>query len=198
MTPNLSLLVNPGYVLKEYNSKTVKIGREVHALDDLGQLIASDPAARVLVMKEVRGKTLAKMAEDLTPDREKWKGEWKPKVAAAAAAIAKSKDLYHMDLNLDNIVIDGSKIQFIDWELYWERVQGGFTDDKEKIERDLQTVWDTPSKIPKSNSPSASNKKSSSPRGSPNKKSRSPSSVKKSGSPKRRSARAHRREVFYD
>ncbi|CAA7270436.1 unnamed protein product [Cyclocybe aegerita] len=132
---------SPGYVLKE---TAVKQPRS---------------AMKVLVMKEVRGKMLAKMAEDLTPDREKWKrfmSEWKPKVAAAAAAIAKSKNMYHMDLNMSNIVVDGSKIQFIDWELYWDRGQAGFTDDKEKIERDLQTVWDTPNKFPKSNSPSAS------------------------------------------
>ncbi|KAJ3516927.1 hypothetical protein NLJ89_g830 [Agrocybe chaxingu] len=194
---------NPGYVLKKYTNHIEKdrFEDEVYGLEAVDQFIAFDLAARVLVMKEVKGRTLAEMTAELPHDqRRNFLNKWRPKVAEAAAAIAKSKNIYHGDMNMDSIIIDGSNnIQFIDWEYFAKWNTPGFLSDKGKIEEKLKMAWDstaTPPRVKKSNSPGTSGKKSSRPRGSPRKKSRSPSGVKKSGSPKRRSP--HRREMFYN
>jgi hypothetical protein len=193
---------NPGYVLKKYNGN-VPIGREVIGLNQVGQLIASDPKAKVLVMTEVKGKTFARMVADVPHDKRRdFLNEWRTKVAAALAAVAKSKRIYHDDNNMNNIIVAGSNIHFIDWEHFMLSGEDGFLDDVDRIKNKL-FVWDssgTPQDIGKSNSSGASGKKSNSP-GASGKKSASPrpspgGSVKKSGSPKRKSPR--RREVFYD
>jgi len=143
---------NPGYVLKVYKTSTLD-QKEIDGLKTVGQWIASDAAAKAVVMKEAKGTLFSKiLAAEPADKRSALMNSWLPKIAKAAAAIAKDKGILHIDMNADNIVIDGATITFIDWEHYYLRTNAEFTSDAAKIEENYLSLMDTP-KSPKAGSP---------------------------------------------
>ncbi|KAF9529809.1 hypothetical protein CPB83DRAFT_254800 [Crepidotus variabilis] len=96
-------------------------------------------------MKEIKGTALSKVLLD-EKDQEKRKAlfaQWKPKVAEAAADIAEKKGILHGDLNMNNVIVDGDKVNLIDWEHYSKKGDKDFTSDKAKIQSHLDMVWDS-------------------------------------------------------
>ncbi|KAG6815127.1 hypothetical protein H0H87_004869 [Tephrocybe sp. NHM501043] len=136
---------DPGYVIKIYTNGAQLNEKEKTGLTKAGQFIAADETTHAVVMKEVHGTTLAAMFAKLPPgsSRKDFVASWKPKVAAVAAKLASEKGILHIDLNMNNVVVDGSEIEFVDWEHYVEKGALDFTTDKKKIESNLDMVWDS-------------------------------------------------------
>lgn len=197
-------IANPGYVIKIYQTPGHNVDdKEIKGLKAVGQFIAA--AGDTVVMKEVKGISLAQMMADIPNPRKAFVDHWKPIVAAAAADIAKAKGMLHGDLNMNNIMVNGDHVQFIDWEHFFEKDanivhdKNGFTDDKNKIAAKLDIVWDptaTPFEFKKHNSPGSPGKKPASHSTSPGTKPASPLASPSKKSPKHRSV--GRREVFSD
>jgi hypothetical protein len=153
---------HPGHVIKQYASGKLS-NHEVNGLKAVGQHVHSDPHTGKVVMKEMPGRSLAHMVGDVHDHakRKEFVDHWKPKVAAAAAHIAKTKGVLHGDLNMNNILVHnhpehGEQIHFIDWEHHHEKGSKEFTDDHHKIHSNLNMVWDstaTPPEAKKSKSP---------------------------------------------
>ncbi|KAF8961912.1 hypothetical protein BDZ97DRAFT_1920822 [Flammula alnicola] len=137
--------VDPGYVIKVYKGldRVVK-PTEVKGLKAAGQYIDSEENGNAVVMKEVKGKSLARIVGKLPHDQRKVVvNGWKPKVAAEAARIASSKGVLHRDINMDNVIIHHNRVHLVDWENFYDKKSDQFTTDPKKILKDLDVVWDS-------------------------------------------------------
>jgi len=115
-------------------------------------------------MKEVPGKTLSEMvAAEPVGQRQQFVHDWETKVAAAAADIAVTNKVYHGDLNMNNVIVDGDKVQFIDWEHFTQPGEPGFTTDKNEILKTLE-LWDSTATPPEFKNPPSTNKPPASPK----------------------------------
>ncbi|KAG6815920.1 hypothetical protein H0H87_010282 [Tephrocybe sp. NHM501043] len=146
--------------------------KEVNGLKAVGQFIAVEEAN--VVMKEVIGTTLAEMMAKKTTraQQEEFLLEWKPRVAQAAAKIAQEKGIFHIDLGLNNVIIDkDEQVHLIDWENYaTKKDKDLFKDNPKKIEEGNLYLWTptipSPKGSPSSHTPQHPSLKS--PAGSPN------------------------------
>ncbi|KAG6907404.1 hypothetical protein DXG01_009016 [Tephrocybe rancida] len=188
---SLNKKTNPGYVIKIYAENPPR-KEEIDALKLVGQYVASEGNTNSVAMTEAKGITMAQMlqkelakleetAGTRTEEQQKEKRnqcakafaeKWRIKVAQKAAEIAVTKNILHGDLNWNNIVVDGDKIQLIDWEHYLTKGKDQrFKTDVNAILKDLEMVWD--SSITKINASYKSSKSSG-----------AKSSSAKTGSPK--------------
>jgi len=136
---------DPGMVLKKYSVLSLK-ENEIDCLEAVGQLVAFDKKQNIVVMKEVKGRTLTQVLASVSDkaERKKAVAQWQEKVAKVAAQIAKDKKIYHNDLNEDNVIIsDKNEITLIDWDLCAKKGTSNFIDDAAKIQEHLKTVWDS-------------------------------------------------------
>ncbi|KAG6839737.1 hypothetical protein C0991_012133 [Blastosporella zonata] len=154
----------PGYVLKQYHNAAKVTPKEIEGLQAIDQYVASK--TQLLVMKKVTGRTLAQMfkATNGGEPQKAFVKKWKPQVVALALKYAtREKDpIYHTcvlhlcfvshdfdasdidsDLNMGNIVVDGTIMQFIDWEFFAKPGAKGFQNTQTGIENNVYMAWDS-------------------------------------------------------
>jgi hypothetical protein len=146
----------PNAVVKTYNGDGKVNHKEVTGLQAAGQYIHHDDKS--VVMHQVHGTPLSHMVRAVPHDQRKaMVDSWKPKVAEHVAHIAKTKGVMHNDLNMNNVIVHPEgHVQLVDWEHFHPKGHAEFTDDKAKIHKNLDLVWDSTATPPEGKSKSKS------------------------------------------
>ncbi|KAF9068170.1 hypothetical protein BDP27DRAFT_1530128 [Rhodocollybia butyracea] len=93
---------DPGYVMKIFKEDPLT-QTEIDGLKRVRQYVKVDEKEKAIVMVEARGKTLEKLLKDHPEGGEELLERCIPKIAAEAARIAHTYDIYHGDLHEGNI-----------------------------------------------------------------------------------------------